>query len=207
MGEDRDDESQNSRHDMMNVNSSQKPFSEDFMSDELASNEPTEFHLEKIGGLLTDLKSYLDLPVNFKPRIPENVKGNRQKEQQTKFSRNEEYFLEHSTTELVSALVKVIVEMLMRLQVVSTPEQVPFSISRLLFLASNRSDPNIEKEIFEQFCFESNKIVVEEVNHFQEKVNTFERIQHLLPQFGSDTNLAIKRPSVLDVELVEDSCS
>lgn len=37
-----------------------------------------EFHLEKISALLTDLKGYLDLPVNFKPRVPEQMKGSRE---------------------------------------------------------------------------------------------------------------------------------
>jgi len=40
----------------------------------------------------------------------------------------------------VSALLKVIVEMLIRVKVVGSVEQIPFSISRLLYLASNRSD-------------------------------------------------------------------
>ena len=41
---------------------------------------------------------------------------------------------------------------------------------------TNKSEAPIEKEIFEQFCMESNKIMVDEINHFQDKVETFEKI-------------------------------
>ena len=77
---------------------------------------------------------------------------------------------------MISALLKVVVEGLIRTKQVLSVEQIPFSISRLLYLVTNKSEAPIEKEIFEQFCMESNKIMVDEINHFQDKVETFEKI-------------------------------
>lgn len=46
--------------------------SDDNMSDRVdGEGSEGQYHLEKIQGMLMDLKSCLDLPVNFKPRIPE----------------------------------------------------------------------------------------------------------------------------------------
>ena len=74
--------------------------------------------------------------------------------------------MEHCSVELTSALTKVIVEQLIRLKAVNAVEEIPFSISRLLYLANNKSDLNIERDIFEQFCHESNKVLVDEIGHF-----------------------------------------
>ena len=93
--------------------------------------------------MLNDLKACLDLPVNFKPRIQEPAPSRTQSRgamSQIKVHKNEEYYLEHCSTELVSALLKVIVEVLIRTQSVLSVETIPFSISRLLYLASNKSD-------------------------------------------------------------------
>ena len=78
-------------------------------------------------------------------------------------------------------LVKVVVEALIRTNSISSVEQIPFSISRLLYLASNRSDQTVERELFENYCMESNKILVEEIGHYQDKVDIFEKIQGLVP--------------------------
>lgn len=51
----------------------------------------------------------------------------------------------------------------------------------MLYLASNKSDQAVEREIFEQFFFESNKIMIEEIGHFFDKIQMFEKFQNLLP--------------------------
>ena len=129
--------------------------------------------------MLNELKSCLDLPVNFKPRMGsdnQNTRGSRMARDHQKIPKNEEYYLDNYAVEIVSALLKMIVEGLVRTQSINAVEQIPFSISRLLYLASNRSDQPVEREIFEQFCFESNKVMVDEIAHFKDKVVTFEKI-------------------------------
>ena len=96
--------------------------------------------------------------------------------------------------ELISALLKVLVEGLIRTKSIESVEQIPFSISRLLYLASNRSDQLMEREIFEQFCLESNKIMVDEINHFVDKLETFEKIQNLVPVI--EEMAGVRRPSL-----------
>ena len=115
-------------------------------------------------------------------------------EKTQKIIRNEEYYLEHFSMELISALLKVLVEGLIRTKSIESVEQIPFSISRLLYLASNRSDQLMEREIFEQFCLESNKIMVDEINHFVDKLETFEKIQNLVP--AMEEMAGVRRPSL-----------
>ena len=50
----------------------------------------------------------------------------------------------------------------MTVEVVQSVEQIPFSISRLLYLANSKSDLAIEKEIFDSYLFESKKIIEDE---------------------------------------------
>jgi len=67
--------------------------------------------------MLNELKSALDLPVNFKPRITEQASQSRTQSRggaATKITKHEEYYLDHCSTELVSALLKIIVESLIR---------------------------------------------------------------------------------------------
>lgn len=119
---------------------SSKPYSEEQNSDEDGVDR-SEYHLEKIQAMLNDLKTCLDLPVNFKPRIQETAPSRTQSRlQMPKVNKNEEYYLEHCPTELISALLKVVVEVLIRTKSVNSVETIPYSISRLLYLASNRSD-------------------------------------------------------------------
>lgn len=75
--------------------------------------------------MLDQLKSCLDLPVNFKPRIPDVVVQPRSQSRahnQPKVVKNEEYYLEHAPTELISVLVKVVVEALIRTNSISSVE-------------------------------------------------------------------------------------
>lgn len=161
---------------------SSKPYSDEHGSEEEHNQDRSEYHLEKIQVMLNELKACLDLPVNFKPRIQEAAPSRTTSRLQgSKIHKNEEYYLEHCSTELISALLKVIVEGLIRTRSVSSVETIPFSISRLLYLASNRSDQPVEREIFEQFFLESNKIMIDEIHHFRDKVETFEKIQSLVP--------------------------
>ena len=85
-----------------------------------------EANLQRISSMLDQLKSCLDLPVNFKPRIPDSIapqtRTASRAHNQPKVIKNEEYYLEHAPTELVSALMKVLVEALIRTNTVSTVE-------------------------------------------------------------------------------------
>jgi len=145
-------------------------------------DDETKYQLVKINTMLNDLKACLDLPVNFKPRVTDKgLPSQVNKPAHQKQTRNEEYYLEHASVELVSALLKLVVELLIQTNVISSVEQIPFSISRLLYLASNRSDQNVERELFDQFCYESNRIVVDEIKHFRDKVAMFEQLQRLIP--------------------------
>ena len=65
-------------------------------SDDETQIGANDFHLEMIQGMLNDLKTCLDLPVNFKPRINNETKMTRDSRGKTQqVPRNEEYFLEH----------------------------------------------------------------------------------------------------------------
>lgn len=167
-----------------------KPYSEDYLSSENDGNgEKGDYHLEKINMWLNELKACLDLPVNFKPRIQESTMGKQSRgASQAKVNKNEEYYLEHCPNEIISSLIKILVEGLIRTKAIQSVEQIPFSISRMLFISSSKADLLLEREIYEQFCFESNKIMVDEINHFNDKVTTFEKIQNLLPTMSINQN-------------------
>lgn len=102
-----------------------QPLSENRSESDQGEQEQ-EYHLEKIQAMLNDLKACLDLPVNFKPRIPDNPqiqpRSQSRTHNQPKIVKNEEYYLEHAPIELVSALVKVLVESLIRTNAVSSVE-------------------------------------------------------------------------------------
>jgi nucleoside diphosphate kinase len=133
-----------------------------------ASDDGVTYNLNRVQSLLNDLKGLLDLPVNFKPRSLERDGGI--KSQTNKIMRNEEYYLEHNSMEIVSLLVKYIVEILIKLNVVESVETIPHSISRILYLASNKSDLALETELYNQFFIESNKIIIDEINHYKSQV-------------------------------------
>jgi hypothetical protein len=63
----------------------------------------------------------------------------------------------------VSILLKFIVETLTELDIVSGVEEIPHSISRLLYLANSKSDLLTEKDIFETFLLESKKALTDEL--------------------------------------------
>jgi len=50
------------------------------------------------------------------------------------------------------------------LDIVSGVEEIPHSISRLLYLANSKSDLLTEKDIFENFLLESKKALTDELN-------------------------------------------
>ena len=62
----------------------------------------------------------------------------------------------------------------------------------------------MEREIFEQFFFESNKIMIEEVGHFFDKIQMFEKFQNLLPSLDPGRK-AIQAQQVIAVHDVENS--
>lgn len=116
--------------------------------------------------MLDKLKMTLDVPVQFKAKLapvqekkPEKTKGGKPSHSIVK---NEEYFLEHCPVELCSIMLKFIIQQLVTVEVVQSVEQIPFSISRLLYLANSKSDLAIEKEIFDSYLFESKKIIEDE---------------------------------------------
>ena len=63
----------------------------------------------------------------------------------------------------MSILLKFIVETLTELDIVSGVEEIPHSISRLLYLANSKSDFLTEKDIFETFLLESKKALTDEL--------------------------------------------
>ncbi len=63
----------------------------------------------------------------------------------------------------MSILLKFIVETLTELDIVSGVEEIPHSISRLLYLANSKSDLLTEKDIFETFLLESKKALTDEL--------------------------------------------
>ena len=58
------------------------------------------------------------------------------------------------------------------MDIVQSVEQIPFSISRLLFLANSKSDVMLEKELFDNYLFETKKILDDEYDVLQEQIKT-----------------------------------
>ena len=82
--------------------------------------------------------------------------------------------------ELISILLKVIVQLLTKVDAVQSVEMIPHSISRLLYLCNQRSDPITEREVYDLFLFESNKIVIDELKNFTQTVDVHERLKELI---------------------------
>ena len=82
----------------------------------------------------------------------------------------------------MSVLLKFVVELLNKVDAVSSVEQIPHSISRLLYLSNNKSDLQTERELFDLFLLESNKIMVDELRNFNGTLDTHARMKEL---FGS----------------------
>lgn len=60
-------------------------------------------------------------------------------------------------------------------------EQIPFSISRLLFLANSKSDLTVEKELFESYLVESKRILDDEVLHLCDQITTLTKLKEMAP--------------------------
>jgi hypothetical protein len=112
------------------------------------------------------------LPVQFKAKHessvdqgPDHISRDKKKKKEQQIVKNEEYYLEHCPVELCSILLKFIVQELCQIEVIQSVEQIPFSISRLLFLANSKSDLQVEKDLFDSYLVESKKILDEEVAH------------------------------------------
>lgn len=156
-------------------------------SDELGANSEEEmaYNVEKVDGMLNGLKACIDLPVNFKPRIlePTGLKGRR--DAQKTVLKDEDHFLNNHQMELISILLKVVVELLTKVGAVESVEQIPHSISRLLYLCNQRSDILTEREIYDLFLFESNKIVIDELRSFNQTVDTHARLKEIMATYGA----------------------
>ena len=74
--------------------------------------------------------------------------------------------------EMCSILLKTLVQWLCAFELVQTAEQIPYSISRLLYLANGKSDLLIEKEIFDQYLLESKKLIDDELSQLHDRVET-----------------------------------
>jgi hypothetical protein len=155
-------------------------------SDELGANSEEEvaYNVEKTEVMLNSLKACIDLPVNFKPRIFDQPQVKSRSAAQ-KVVKNEEYFLENCSVELVSVLLKYVVELLTKVDAVTAVEQIPHSISRLLYLSNNKSDLQTERELFELFLAESNKVMVDELRNLSTQLDTHARMKELFGSFSA----------------------
>ena len=83
------------------------------------------YNVEKVDGMLNGLKACIDLPVNFKPRIlePTGLKGRR--DAQRTVLKDEDHYLNNHAMELISILLKVIVELLTKVEAVAVIRHAP----------------------------------------------------------------------------------
>ena len=95
--------------------------------------------------------------------------------------KNEEYYLEHCPVELCSILLKFVVQQLVTVEAVKQVEHIPFSISRLIYLANSKSDLSVERDIFDTFLFESKKIIDDEYRNMTEQVKIHDKLKTILP--------------------------
>ena len=126
-------------------------------SDGADSIREENFAPDGIQYILDDLKNTMDLPVNLKPRSNAESKSRALSPHSNAAVRNrrEEYILEHNQSELVSVLLKCLVDQLVRIDAVKSVEHIPQSISRLLFLANNKTETSLEREIFDFYLKEA----------------------------------------------------
>ena len=135
--------------------------------------------------MLDKLKTTLDVPVQFKAKNvpllemqPEKQKGGKTV---TPIVKNEEYYLEHCPIELCSILLKFIIQQLVTVEAVQSVEQIPFSISRLIFVANSKSDLGVEKELFDSYLFESKKIIDDEYRNMIDQIQIHDKLRSILP--------------------------
>jgi hypothetical protein len=83
-------------------------------------------------------------------------------------TKNEEYYIEQCPIELISILLKYIIETLTSLEIITVVEEIPHSISRLLYMANAKSDLQTEKEIFENYLLDSKKAMDDELRNLQQ---------------------------------------
>jgi len=66
-------------------------------------------------------------------------------------------------------------------EVVKTVEHIPFSISRLIYLANSKSDLGVERDLFETYLFESKKIIDDEYRNMVDQVKIHDKLKTILP--------------------------
>lgn len=130
--------------------------------------------------MLDSLKQQVDLPMNFKPKIIEDPRKSKL-QFGNKVTKNEEYYIEQCPIELISILLKYIIEMLTSLEIISVVEEIPHSISRLLYMANAKSDLSTEKEIFENYLLDSKKAMDDELRNLQQQIVTQDQLRDLIP--------------------------
>ncbi len=69
----------------------------------------------------------------------------------------------------------------MTVEAVQSVEQIPFSISRLIFVANSKSDLGVEKELFDSYLFESKKIIDDEYRNMIDQVHIHDKLRSILP--------------------------
>lgn len=125
--------------------------------------------LSRTQGMLDGLRDSLELPVNFKPRSDELMTlTKRASKPAGKIMKNEDYYLDQCPIELVSISLKFIVEVLTDLELVSGVEEIPHSISRLLYLANGKSDLLTEKDIYDNYLLECKSVISDELRNLKE---------------------------------------
>ena len=68
----------------------------------------------------------------------------------------------------------------MTVDAVKQVEHIPFSISRLIYLANSKSDLGLERDIFETYLFESKKIIDDEYHNMKEQVKIHDKLKTIL---------------------------
>jgi len=138
--------------------------------------------------MLNSLKTVIDLPVNFKPKIQEEKLKIGQRN--TKVVKNEEFYLEHCPVEIVSILLKFIIELLAEMEIVNGVEEIPYQISRLLYLANSKSELLTEKDIFDNYLHDSKKLISKAIKNLTEQGDTIDQMMLLQSDAKLITSIA-----------------
>lgn len=69
--------------------------------------------------------------------------------------------------------------MLFKIEAISHPEELPISVSRLLYLANLKSDLDTENEIFDSFLHECKSILDEEYDEMLIKIKTHDDLKQM----------------------------
>jgi hypothetical protein len=67
--------------------------------------------------------------------------------------------------------------MLFKIGAVTSPEELPISVSRLLYLANGKSDLETENDIFDNFLHECKSILDEEYDEILVKIKTHDELK------------------------------